>query len=440
MKNFKRTLAAVLSLLLILSSFAFAASADEKVYYDYDKVLLLGDSESSGFTDYGDEFSEFTRVDDSYAAYVADDLGAELIPMACPGFRTLELRCMLDDNYYPSDDPYLFKKVPHTSEADIMAKSPQLRQAIKESDLIIIGIGGNDWGAYLGWVQEDTLAANILPDEYREALAELLKNAKVGDDVIGMAIELADYLNAVDELMPALVEAFKYGFSNLYENWEYLIEYIYENNPDVTIAVVGMFPTYLKTEEGAPDVVAEPDPVSKTVEDAIIAFANKHMIEGRDKYGYLYVDTAGTVVEVCHPTVAGHRLIADRILDALPDARFPYTDVTIADSSYKAIEYMYLNGLMTGTDETTFGVEEKITKAELSEVLNKISGDFKVTDSTSDVSMLKLMSDLNKLSGEGGIKGLLSNFVKAVELILSGKAFRAATRAEAAVEIYNFVK
>lgn len=440
MKNFKRTLAAVLSLLLILSSFAFAASADEKVYYDYDKVLLLGDSESSGFTDYGDEFSEFTRVDDSYAAYVADDLGAELIPMACPGFRTMELRCMLDDNYYPSDDPYLFKKVPHTSEADIMAKSPQLRQAIKDSDLIIIGIGGNDWGAYLGWVQEDTLAANILPDEYREALAELLKNAKVGDDVIGMAIELADYLNAVDELMPALVEAFKYGFSNLYENWEYLIEYIYENNPDVTIAVVGMFPTYLKTEEGAPDVVAEPDPVSKTIEDAIIAFANKHMIEGRDKYGYLYVDTAGTVVEVCHPTVAGHRLIADRILAALPDARFPYTDITIADSAYKAVEYMYLNGLMTGTDETTFGVEEKITKAELSEVLNKIYGTYEVTDSTSDVSMLGLMSDLNKLSGEGGIKGLLSNFVKAVELILSGKAFRAVTKAEAAVEIYNFVK
>ena len=101
---------------------------------------------------------------------------------------------------------------------------------------------------------------------------------------------------------------------------------------------------------------------------------------------------------------------------------------------------MYLNGLMTGTDETTFGVEEKITKAELSEVLNKIYGTYEVTDSTSDVSMLKLMSDLNKLSGEGGIKGLLSNFVKAVELILSDKAFRAVTKAEAALEIYNFVK
>ena len=439
MKTIKSIVAVILTLIIVSGSFICFAADTEKQYGTYEKVLLLGDSESSGFTDYGDEFSEFNRVDDSYAAYVADDLGAELIPMACPGFRTMELRCMLDDSYYPADDPYLFKKVPRTSEADIMAKSPQMRQAIKESDLIIIGIGGNDWGAYLGWVQEDTLAANILPDEYREALVELLRNAKVGDDVIGMAIELADYLNAVDELMPALVEAFNYGFSNLYKNWEYIIEYIYENNPDVTIAVVGMFPTYLKTEEGAPDVVAEPDPVSKVVEDAIIAFANKHMIEGRDKYGYLYIDTEGTVVEVCHPTVAGHRHIADRILAALPDARFPYTDITISDDEYKAVEYMYLNGYMSGVDETTFGKDEKITKAEFSEVLNKIYGT-EVTDSTGKVTLYKLTNDLNTLSGEGGISGWLTNLVSAVKLILSGKAFKTVTRAEAAVEIYNYVK
>ncbi len=439
MKNFKRTLAAVLSLLLILSSFAFSASASEKQHFNYDKVLLLGDSEASGFTDYGNEFSEFNRVDDSYAAYVADYFGAEFAPMACPGFRTMELRCMLDDNYYPAEDPYLFKKVPHTSEADIMAKAPQMRQAIKESDLIIIGIGGNDWGAYLGWVQEDTLAANILPEDYRAALSDLLKNAKVGDDVIGMAIELADYLNAVDELMPALVEAFKYGFSNLYENWEYIIEYIYENNPDVTIAVVGMFPTYLKTEEGSPDVVAEPDPVARAVEDAIIAFGNKHMIEGRDKYGYIYVDTAGTVVEICHPTVAGHRHIAKRILEELPDARFPYTDVSVNSSEYKAVEYMYFNNLMKGTSETTFGGEAKITEAELSQVLNKISGAYFVNESTKEVTSLKLLNDVYSI-GEKGIIPWFKHIISVIKLIFSGDAFETVTRNKAAIEIYQLVR
>ena len=374
MKNLKKILAVALSLMIAFSSLIFTVNASEKQYFDYNKVLLLGDSEASGFTDYGDEFSEFTRVDDSYAAYIADYFGAEYVPMACPGFRTMELRCMLDDSYYPAEDPYLFKKVPHTSEADIMAKAPEMRKAIKESDLIIIGIGGNDWGAYLGWVQEDTLAANILPEDYRAALIDMLNNAKIGDDVIGMVIELANYFNAVDELMPALVEAFKYGFSNLYENWEYIIEYIYENNPDVTIAVVGMFPTYLKTEEGKPDEVNEPDDIARMVEDAIIAFGNKHMIDNQEKYGYIYVDTAGTIVELSHPTVAGHRHIADRILEALPDARFPYTDVPVKSAEYKAVEYMYFNGLMKGVDETTFGADEKITMAELKEALENNFG------------------------------------------------------------------
>ncbi|MBQ1995820.1 MAG: hypothetical protein II237_06485, partial [Clostridia bacterium] len=78
MKNLKKILAVTLSLIVAFSSLILTVNASEKQYFNYNKVLLLGDSEASGFTDYGDEFSEFTRVDDSYAAYVADDLGAEL--------------------------------------------------------------------------------------------------------------------------------------------------------------------------------------------------------------------------------------------------------------------------------------------------------------------------------------------------------------------------
>lgn len=145
MKIMKRTVAVLMALILVSSSFACFAVDSEKKYHDYNKVLLLGDSEASGFTDYGDEMSEFTYVPDSYAAYVAEELGAELIPMACPGFRTIELRYMLDDSYRP-DDKYLFTEVPRTPVDEIVAKSPAMRQAIKDSDLIMIGIGGNDWG------------------------------------------------------------------------------------------------------------------------------------------------------------------------------------------------------------------------------------------------------------------------------------------------------
>ena len=440
MKTLKRTIAVLLTLILVSGSFVCFAADGEKQYHEYKKVMLLGDSEASGFTDYGDEMSEFTRVDDSYAAYVADGFGAEFLPMACPGFRTIELRCMLDDNYDPVDDPYLFTKVPRTSKEDILAKAPEMRQGIAESDLIIIGIGGNDWGAYLGWTLEDVQFENRLPEEFRTQLREYLENATFEDDIIGKIIDLADYLNALDDIAAVLPEAAYYAFSNLNKNWEFIIEYIYENNPDVTVVAVGMFPTYLKTEEGAPDVVTGPDPVSKLFEDAMISYGNKHMIDNQEKYGYVYVDTTGTVVEICHPTKAGHRHIADRILEELPDARFSFSDVSIRASYYKAAEYMYLNGFMNGISETAFGADAKITKAELSEILNNVTDTYAVTDSTDEVTNLNLSKALFNLSGDASFVDMFKFFVSAVKLVLTGNAFKTVTRAEAAVEIYNAVK
>lgn len=440
MKTLKSILAVILILALMSSLFICATASDEKQYHKYEKVMLLGDSEASGFSDYGDEFSEFTRVDDSYAAYVADDLGATTYyPMACPGFRTIELRYMLDDNYRPDDD-YLFKSVPHTPMEEIVAMSGAMRDAIKNSDLIMIGIGGNDWGAYLDWTTKAIKKENVLPEEFKTALIELLKNASFKDDVIGQIVELANTFNAADELIESIPGILEYGFSNLRTNWEYIVEYIYENNPDVTLVVVGMFPTYLKTEKGAPDVVTGPDPVSKVIEEAVIAYGNKHMIEGQKKYGYIYVETDGTIVEICHPTPAGHRHIANRILEALPDARFPYKDVSVGSAEYKAVEYMYLNSLMSGTDELNFGGNEKITKAEFTSILNKITSTYEVSDSTSDLTRLELASTLYKISGKTGFKDAFNHIIGILKMIFEGKAFTTVTRSEAALEIYNTVK
>ena len=440
MKNFKRIVAVMLALMLLSGSFVCAAVDGEKQYHNYDQILLLGDSEASGFTDYGNEESEFTYVPDSYAAYIANEFGATLVPMACPGFRTLELRYMLDDNYRP-DDQYLFSKVPHTPKDEIIAKTPQLRAAIAESDLILIGIGGNDWGAYLGWVMADVQLENALPEEFRTELRAFLEDATFDENIIAKIIELADYLNSLDELARALPEAMTYAFSNLRENWNYIVEYIYENNPDVTLCAIGMFPTYYQTPKGEPDNVAQPDELKMKVEDAIIDYGNKHMIENQDKYGYIYVETAGTIVEISHPTVAGHRHIANRILEALPDARFPYTDVSVNSGAYKAVEYMYFNNLMDGKDATTFGADEKITMAELSTVLNKVTGTYEVSSSTSTVTNLKLNSILNNAAGKNGFIDFFKNIISAIKLILSGTGFKAATRADAALAVYNtFIK
>ncbi len=439
MKTLKRTIAVLLTLVLVSGSFVCFAADNEKQYYNYDKVLLLGDSEASGFTDYGDEMSEFTRVDDSYAAYVADFFGAEFYPMACPGFRTIELRTMLDDNYIV-DDPYLFTEVPRTSKEDILAKSPAMRQAIAESDLIIIGIGGNDWGAYLGWTLADVQLENELPEEFKQKLREFLVNATFKDDIIAEIIGIADYLNAVDDIIKVLPEAANYAFSNLRTNWEWIMDYIYASNPDVTVSVIGMFPTYLKTEEGAPDVVAEPDAVSAMVEDMMIAYGNKHMIEFQEKYGYVYVDTEGTVVEVCHPTVAGHRYIADRILEELPDARFDLTDVKMGTSEYKAVEYMYVNGLMTGNADKTFGGNAYITKDEFATVVNGLGSTLPVIGFGNNVSKFELRLAAFMLDDDKSITDFFTFIGEVCVMLSTFTTTEKVTKNQVAVDLYEVIK
>lgn len=439
MKMFKKITAVLLALVLASGSFVCLAADSGKQYHKYEKYLLLGDSEASGFRDFEYRMTEFTFAPDSYSDFIAQELGAELIPMACPGFRTVELRHVLEDDYVVEDD-YLYSAVPHHEPHEIEAKIPEIRQAICEADLITLGIGGNDWGAYLGWVMTDVMEANSLPEEYVTALRDFLKNATVEDNIIETIISLANTFNALDELIVELPNALNYAFRTLHENWAHIIEDIYAMNPDVTLVVVGMFVTTYKTEEGSPDVVPEPDPMAVEVEQMIIDFGNKPMVDNEEKYGYIYVDTTGTVVETSHPTVGGHRHIADRILEALPDARFPYADVPVNSPEYKAVEYMYFNDLMYGNDETTFGGEAEITMSEYSSVLNKISGTYELSDSTDGVTKLKLTSDVFALSDNKGIGEILEHLINVMKLILSGEGFKAVSRAEAALRIYQLVR
>ena len=398
MKNLKKALAVLLTLVLVSGSFMCFALDSEKQYFDYDKVLLLGDSQASGHTDYEYKNTEFVRIDDSYGAYVADDLGAELIPFACPGFRTIELRYMLDDNYRP-DDKYLFSANLEDPPERIIARIPAMQQAVKDADVIILCIGGNDWGGYLGWVFEDVQLENQLPEDVKNAIVEYLQNAKIGDDIIEKIIEIGNTLNAADELVKAIPEAIDYCFKAMEENWKAIVEIIYENNPDVTLVAVGLFPTYFKTEQGAPDVIAQPNDLAMLVENGIIANGNKFMSKYQKDYGYIYVETKGTIVETAHPTPAGHRHIADIILNALPDKRFQYTeDVALRNPAFTAIEYLTINGYMTGTSDTTFSPDDALTEEAFSKAVNKIDSNYKVSDSDKKVSKLKIIYNLYKIT------------------------------------------
>lgn len=367
-KNMKRSLAVLLVLLLCSGSIVCFAADMEKAYFDYDTYVLLGDSVASGHNDLTYIDSEFTRVEGSYAALVADELGAELIPMACPGFRTIEIRYMLEDDYEP--DEYLFHDA---HDAEVMkARIPAYRQAIAEADLITLGVGGNDFGTYLTWVISDIMAKEGICSEFVAALNEMMATAGVGTDKIEKLVDLADKMDALPDLIRILPNALAQGLATFFANWNQMIEDIYALNPDVTLLVIGMFETGVKNEEDAAASEAESTKIS--IDKAIVDMANSPMKAGAETYGYTFVDTTGTICDTYHPNAAGHRHIADRILEALPDANFPYADIALGSEHYNAVSYLYKNGIMDGTTATTFGPDEALTKSQLAEALYNAAG------------------------------------------------------------------
>ena len=374
MKKFiKKSLAVLLVLTLLASTFVCFASA-EKEYFAYEKYVLLGDSVASGHDDILYEPTEFMRIEGSYAALVADAVGAELIPMACPGFRTMEIRYMLEDDFTDIDD-YLFYG---TMDKEVMkSRIPMYRENIADADLITLGVGGNDFGTILTWIVADIMEENGMNPTLVAALRKLGGEAGELGETIDKVVDLANTMKALPDLLQVVPPALAIGLNRFFTNWNIMIEDIYALNPDATLLVIGMFDNAVKSEEDL--VVDEAEAAKINIGQMIVDMANIPMKEGAKKYGYTFVDTTGTICVTYHPTPAGHQHIADLILEALPDATFPYLDVATGTPLYNAVAHFYKNGIMDGESATEFGAASALTKEDLAHALYALAGSPEVT-------------------------------------------------------------
>ena len=351
MKKFLKTsFAVLLSLVIVSSSFICSAvelnqDAVNEHKGQFKNYVLLGDSVASGYRDvmcdeddaYNKAYQETTycRVPGSYAdvltkAIIEDDT---MTAFAGPGFRTVEIRYMLEDDFDEADD-YMFHPAQLNAVGDAGSEEYRTayKKAVAEADLITLGVGGNDWGAYLGWVIADIFEKENVADEYMAMLQELLANSDMGVDMVEDLVEIAHLAGALPELVSTLPSALSYGLGNFYKNWDIMIQDIYDLNPDVTLMVLGMSDNSVKGkyfgyngEEGEPistDAATQSE-VVKTIVDFIMTVGNTPMIEGEEKFGYIYVDTAGTTYVESHPDADGHVYIANKIIEALPSVDLP---------------------------------------------------------------------------------------------------------------------
>ncbi len=346
MKKFlKASFTVILVLAIISSTFAcFAAGLNQKAVKEhrgqFKNYVLLGDSVASGYRDvmcdeddaYNKAYQQtvYCRVPGSYAdvltkAIVEDNT---MTAFAAPGYRTVEIRYMLEDDFDEADE-YMF----HPSQLDTVgdAGSEEYRKAYKkavaEADLITLGVGGNDWGAYLGWVVADIFEKESISDEHVAELEKVFEGNAVGLDMIIQLVEIANIAGALPELVATLPSALSKGLNTFYKNWDIMIQDIYDLNPDVTLMVLGMSDNSVKGkyfgyngEEGEPISTdgATQSEVVKTIVDFIMTVGNKPMVEGEKKFGYTYVDTTGTTYVESHPDADGHVFIANNIIEALP--------------------------------------------------------------------------------------------------------------------------
>ena len=343
----KRIISLFLALMMMAMAFgieAFAATAT--TVRQYKVYTSLGDSIAAGYstpdyTNHADRILSKRRIEGSYPALLADDvLAVKFYPYAQPGFRTAELRLLLDEtgNYKGDEltDTILPMQTDNFSNLkSVSAQRTEYIKAVKEADLITLDIGLND-------TQFPMVAAALevekdLPFDphYESEIADIAK--QLGS--VGKLMEYAYACIKVPLSTPryaiAIAKALNLVFVEFKNNYDAIVKSIYSLNPDVTVVAVGTYNPFGGWTAGGIDIgkLFQPlyDNMNKTKKSYCSTYGKQ----------YLYVDTSD-VEKITnstppldaggfdpHPTLAGHQYIEKQILTALPEGyRPPKTPVS----------------------------------------------------------------------------------------------------------------
>jgi len=406
MKRSKRLSCLFLAILMICclcSTSAFAANNTVKAYKQY---TVLGDSIPAGYGPYNYEHKGYAKIPVSYPGLVADKVAEDYIPLARTGFRTAELRYMLEDDY--EGDPYLFR-IGKTSPEDIYLHRPEYKPAIAESDLLTLGIGSNDILNY-GMIRAiDASKDPMITNKVREILEES------GDymQALSTLLTLTSAVESVSGIVTGFIQGMSEGYLNFMKNWECIMEDIYTLNPDVTMVVVGMYNPLKTTKLLDSSLIT----IGRAF-DMITAGMNTFMKQGsRYSDRYLFVDTVQTeiydlpaltdgmymdmLLGMVHPTKAGHRYIANEILNVL-NVSDTVEEPVVLDVSPKYLDLTDHTAFVSGYSDGSFRPGNSATRAEVASMLCSL-----LAEEPADTSAVSF-SDISGHWGERQIKAVSS--------------------------------
>lgn len=311
MKTVMRKGISVLLVLVMLMAFAVPAFAATPVNVKkYTNMLVFGDSIVCA--DELPTVRDFDTVKDSYSYNLSEMLGLDtyhsLAFRAASALDALYVLGAAPDNYLSLGSIDYIKKmlgsgffnntvVPVAEGRNPVVGDP--RQRVADADLIVIQLGNNDVGGHVFQMMDLNLYGLLDGSE----------------NFFKRAVELISRLNkAMDQYL---------------EYYPALIKEIKSINKNADIVLVGNYNPYAQISLiNGNETLAIGNLLSATT-----LSMNKKVQSWAKKYGCIYVDTfalsedfpaqsfqGGLGAIPMHPTVAGHKWIAEQILAALPTA------------------------------------------------------------------------------------------------------------------------
>ena len=359
MKLTKRIFASLLALVMAVTCFlsVVANAATATTVRQYKNYTFLGDSIAAGFSmpeynAYGEYVVPKKNITGSYpnlvskAVQATAQYGGSTKALACPGFRSQELRLMLDDSY--EGDTITKNYVGELADASpscgydyetLLTWRTEFQNAVKSADLITIDIGLNDTWLPLSALTLEWRDTGMNATSTTKAIADALEEYGTVGEVISEGMGLLVHLITLPQFVSYLVENITALTTAFQTNYQVITDKIYELNPDVTLVHVGSYNSFA-TWDDLPLVgdllqVISYDGMNEFKQEMAEAHENAYYV---DMQGVpLITNSLAEAIDLTdginitynpHPTAEGHQEMCDRILAVLPTGKRATTKTT----------------------------------------------------------------------------------------------------------------